>query len=366
MPTKKKPSPKKTVSEPKKEEIAHKKSTTTWMAAKWQSYIRHRDALLARRPHRSFRLTRRRDYVRSLQLPGYWALTNTVRKELWTRKKTFLLLMALYAFLTVLLVGLASQSTYTQIGDLIRQTSGDIFKGNWGQIGQASLLLASAMSGDINTSLTEAQQIYAGILVVFSWLTTVWLLRAFMAGKKPRLRDGLYNAGSPIIPAFLILLVMLVQLLPAAFAALGATALVPFGIFDAGIPAMIFWSVAALLVALSLYWLTSSFMALVIVTLPGMYPLRALTVAGDLVIGRRIRLVLRLLWLLFITALGWIVVMVPVILFDAWIKGVFASVSWLPIIPVMLLVMGSVTVVWVASYVYVLYRRIVDDGAAPA
>ena len=369
MPTKKKPSHKKAVTASKKEsvtKITPQKGVTGWMQAARGRFAQRKNNLLARRPHRSFRRTRRRDYARPLSLPGYWALTNEVRLTLWRQKRTFLLLMFLYAALTVLLIGTASQGTYTQLGDLLRQTSGDIFTGNWGQIGQATLLLGTAMSGDLTTSLTEGQQIYAVILILFSWLTTVWLLRAFMAGKKPRLRDGLYNAGAPIIPSFLILLVMVVQLLPTVVAALAVTSLLPFGILDAGATSMLFWLAVFLLGLLSLYWLTSSFMALVIITLPGMYPLRALTVAGDLVIGRRIRILFRLLWMLFVTSLGWAVVMTPVILFDAWIKGVFPAVSWLPIVPIALLVMGSITVVWMAAYVYVVYRRIVDDGAAPA
>lgn len=129
---------------------------------------------------------------------------------------------------------------------------------------------------------------------------------------------------------------------------------------------MIFWFAASLLAAVSLYWITSSLIALVVITLPGMYPLRAITVAGDLVVGRRIRILLRILWMLFTVLLGWAIVMVPVIMFDAWIKGVFSSIAGLPIIPSFLLVMGTVTVVWMASYIYLLYRRIVDDDVAPA
>lgn len=334
---------------------------------KIKSYIkRHTDDLLSRRPHRTFKRTRRRDYVRSLKLPGYWSFTNMVRKTIWQYKKTFLLLMTIYAILTVLLIGLASQDTYTQLGDILRQTSGSIFKGDWGQIGQASLLLITGVTGDLNASPTEGQQIYAVILVLFSWLTTVWMLRAFMAGKKPKLRDGFYNAGAPIIPTFLIVLVMVVQLIPVIVAILAFTALMPYGILDGGIEAMIFWFVAFLLVMLSMYWMTSSFMALIVVTLPGMYPMKAITIAGDLVIGRRIRIMLRLLWMIFVTLLGWIAIMVPIIIFDAWLKGVVTTIAWLPIVPVALLVMGSITVVWIAAYIYLLYRRIVDDDVAPA
>src|SRR5688572_15370913 len=64
-------------------------------------------ALLVRRPHRSFRPTRRRDYVRPLRLPGYWALTNNVRVVLWRHKVLMTLLVVSYGVLTVLLVGMA-------------------------------------------------------------------------------------------------------------------------------------------------------------------------------------------------------------------------------------------------------------------
>jgi hypothetical protein len=53
-------------------------------------------------------------------------------------------------------------------------------------------------------------------------------------------------------------------------------------------------------------------------------------------------------------------------LFDAWLKGVFPAINWLPIVPIALLTLGTATVVWSASYIYLLYRRIIDDDAAPA
>jgi hypothetical protein len=64
--------------------------------------------------------------------------------------------------------------------------------------------------------------------------------------------------------------------------------------------------------------------------------------------------------------LSWLLVMVPVILFDAWLKGVFPSIRWLPVVPLALLMMSTLTIVWSASYVYLFYRKVVDDDAAPA
>jgi hypothetical protein len=323
-------------------------------------------SLLLRRPHRSFRRTRRRDYVRPLRLPSYWSFTNSVRKMLWQQKTLFFWMVIIYGTLTVLLVGLAAQDTYTQLSDILRSTSSEVFKGNWGTIGQAGLLLATGITGSMSTHLTEVQQMYAVIIGVFTWLTTVWLLRAVLANRKPKLRDGLYNAGAPVLPTFLVALVLVIQLLPIVLAVIGFTALVPYGILDGGVESMLFWTVALLLTSLSLYWITSTFIALVVVTLPGMYPLQAIRTAGDLVIGRRVRILLRMLWLLLIVVMLWVLVMVPIILFDTWLKGMLTTIQWLPIVPVALLIMGTLTVVWSASYIYLLYRRIVDDDAAPA
>ena len=129
---------------------------------------------------------------------------------------------------------------------------------------------------------------------------------------------------------------------------------------------MVFWMVASLLAVLSLYWVTSTIIALVIVTLPGMYPMRALKTAGDLVIGRRLRILLRLLWMLLGIVVVWAAVMIPIVIFDTWLKGAWPAIASFPTIPLTLLAASSVTVVWAASYVYLLYRKVVDDDARPA
>lgn len=323
--------------------------------------------LLSRRPHRSFRRTRRRDYVRTLKLPGYWSFTYYVLKILSKNKRTFLGLVALYGVLSLVLVGLASQDNYMTLSETLRSTSDEIFNGNWGQIGQAGLLLIAGVAGNFSTQLTESQQIYAVIILLLTWLTTVWLLRSQLAGKsKLSLREGLYNASAPIVSTFAVLLIAVVQLLPVALAAAGFGAALASGLFDGGVAAMMFWTVASLLLALSLYWMTSTLIALVVVTLPGMYPLRAIQIAGDLVVGRRLRILLRLLWLILTIVLVWVVVMVPVLLFDSWLKGVWPVSANIPLVPMVMLVLSSFSVMWAAGYVYIFYRKVVDDDAAPA
>lgn len=324
------------------------------------------EAYLARRPHRSFRRTRRRDYVRPLQLPGYVVFTNSVLKTLWSNRKTFLLLALIYVVITAAMVGIASQDTYTALNDTIRQTSGDLFTGNWGTVGKASLLFLTTITGGISTNLTDVEKTYAGIIVFMTWLTTVWLLRNILAGHKVKLRDGLYNATAPLLSTALVGAVLILQLIPAAIAALGYSAAQKTGLLNGGVESMLFWFAAGFLTLLSLYFITSTLIALVVVTLPGMYPIQALRIAGDLVIGRRVRILLRMLWLGLTIAVAWVVVMIPVVLVDSWLKSLWPAINWLPIVPVALLVMSSLTVVWAASYIYLLYRRIVADDSAPA
>jgi hypothetical protein len=333
---------------------------------KYHSMQHSTDAYLNRRPHRSFRLTRRRDYRRSLQLPGYWAFTQYVRKTIWQHKKTYLIMAALYAVLTALLVGTASQDTYTILTDTLRDTGGDVFAGDIGALGQAGLLFLTTVSGGLRTDLTEVQSVYAALISLLVWLTTVWLLRNQLAGYTVKVRDGLYNASAPILSTAIIAVVLIIQLLPLSLALIGYSAASSTGLLNSGVEAMLFWIAASLLSVLSLYWMTSTLLAMVVVTLPGMYPFVALRRAGDIVIGRRLRLLLRFVWMIAGILLTWIVVMVPIILLDTWIKGMWTSLEWIPVIPTTLLLLSSLTIVWSASYVYLLYRKVVADDTDPA
>jgi len=321
---------------------------------------------LARRPHRSFRLTKRRDYKRSLALPGIFAFTAQVNKTAWKHRKPFMGLAIVYAFLTALFIGIGSQDLYAQLTGTLQETGSEIFQGNLGELGKAALLLASIGTSGLTGELNEGQQAYTALLGVLIWLTTIWLLRNFVANNAVKLRDGLYNGGAPIISSLVVVLVLIVQLLPVAIATIGYSAALQTGLLEGGVVTMLFWIIAILLGVVSLYWVTATFFALIIVTLPGMYPMQALRTAGDMLIGRRVRVLLRILWMFVPIVLAWIVVMIPFILFDSWIKSVIPQIAAAPIIPVILLVISTLTIIWSASYIYLLYRRVVDDDAKPA
>ncbi len=325
-------------------------------------------AYLNRRPHRSFRPTKRRDYKRSLKLPGYWSFTIHVWKTLWVNRKTFILLAVVYAVISAFLASaFASQDAYLTLTDTLKTTSGNAFYGGWGEIGKAGLLFVSTATGSISQNLTESQQVYAALIALLAWLTTVWLLRNILAGHAVKLRDGLYSAGSPLLSTFLVALLLVVQILPFSIAMIGYSAVSANGLLAAGgIESMLFWLAAALLTVISLYLITSTIFALVIVTLPGMYPFRAIKTAGDLVVGRRLRILLRFLWMAIGVVVTWVIIMIPVILIDLWLKNLWPVINWVPTIPIVMLTLSSLTIVWVSSYVYLLYRKVVADDADPA
>lgn len=321
---------------------------------------------LSRRPHRSFRMTRRRDFKRSLSLPGYWSFTNNVRSILWNNKKLFGGLILVYIVATIIISGFGAQEGYSNLSQALKDGSGDLFKGNFGTIAQAGILLLSAVSTKMSPNLTQAQSILGGLAFFYAWLATIWLLRNSLAGHSPKLRDGLYNSGSPVLATVAVGFIIMLQLLPAALAVIIYGAAEQSGMLEAGVSAMLVWIGTTLLGILSLYWVTSSFLALVVVTLPGMYPLYALRSAGDLVVGRRLRILLRLIWLLIVVVVLWAVLVIPIILFDDWVKKMVPSISWLPVVPLVIIGLSSVTLIYVTSYIYLLYRRIVDDDDAPA
>ncbi len=304
--------------------------------------------------------------MRSLQLPGYWAFTGQVLSVLRDSRKQVLLLGLLYVLVSGVFLGLGSQESFTTLRETLSEAGAYITDGDWSAMGEASLLALSTVAGSLSPSLTEAQQVYAIILGLLMWLALVWLLRQKRAGGSVRVRDALYNAGAPIIPTTLLFVVLLLQLLPIALVAIGYSAAQATGLLAGGVEAMLFWAAATGLAALSLYWLSSTALALVIVTLPGMYPMRALRIAGDMVVGRRLRILYRVLWMLLGVVVMWAAVLIPIIMLDTGLKDIWPVIAWLPTIPVVVLVLSCLSFIWVASYVYLLYRGIVDDDAKPA
>lgn len=328
--------------------------------------VRRIRRFLKRRPHRSFRLTRRRDYKRSLKMPGYWSFTNTVRAMLWGHKKLFGGLVLVYFVVALAIGGFGQQETYQGLSDTLNETGADVFTGNFGKVGEAGLLLTTSIVTGLTPNVTGAQSVLGSLAAFFVWLATVWALRGVMAGRNVKVRDAVYSSGAPVLSTVIVGFVFVVQMLPVSIATLIYNTAIRSELISGGVEQMLAWVVIILLGILALYWMTSTVVAMVVVTLPGMYPFQAIRTAGDLVVGRRIRILLRFLWMVLLVIIAWLLIVIPIIMGDAWLKKLWPAVEWLPIVPISLLVMSSLTIVFAATYVYMLYRKVVDDDANPA
>lgn len=324
-----------------------------------------RKKLQSRRPHRSFRMTARRDYKRSMKMPGYWSLTVHVLKFLNQHKWLFVRLIGLYFVLTMFLASVVPQETYSELRDVIdnAREEGDI-----GSVGSAVAAFVGVVTSQfVGASIDNPTQQIASLLIgLFAWLTTIWLVRNILAGKKVKVRDGVYSSGGPVAALATLTVVMIIQSLPAVAAYIFYNAANASGLFDQTATLMLFGGGAALLTIISLYWITGTLMAFVVATLPGMYPMRAITLAGDIVVGRRIRVLLRLVWAMFLVLLVWAIVLGSAILFDSLLKSSLPDLEWLPFVPIVSLLLTSFTVIFMATYTYLFYRKVIEDDSAPA
>lgn len=99
--------------------LSKKKSKKKSLKGKVQnlavSLNKKRKDFLSRRPHRSFRRTKRRDYKRSMKVPGYISLTLESFKVVTRNKWTFLGLALFYSLLTLALSNAMSQDAYREL-----------------------------------------------------------------------------------------------------------------------------------------------------------------------------------------------------------------------------------------------------------
>lgn len=322
--------------------------------------------LQARRPHRSFRLTKRRDYIRSMALPGFFSMLNATTGYLIQRWRTFLPLILLYSFIILAFRGIGPVVGLIESSDFTRDVASEYVDGVLLEAAVAAVTSINGFTLGGDVGVADGQTIVLGFLGVMLWLTTIWLLRQQLAGNEPSLRDGIYNAGAPIISTLIIAFVITLQIAPLSLALYLNTFLSQSAILTGGLGSMLMFGIVALVAALVLYWVVASIIALVVVTLPGMYPGVALKTAGDIVASRRLRILLRITWAVVVCVLVWLIVTIPFIMFDSWLGTIVSWYGSIPVVPIFLVLLSTGFLVWFATYIYLLYRKIVEDEAPPA
>ncbi|MBP7018025.1 hypothetical protein KBB17_00810 [Candidatus Saccharibacteria bacterium] len=196
---------------------------------------------------------------------------------------------------------------------------------------------------------SAASALYGAIFGVIATMATVWMVRHRDSGERVTVRFAYYNGMVQLIPFILIILFAAIQLTPvfAGFALfqVATTSGAVVTRLEQSVPILI-WAFGGIL---SLYWLTSTLMAVYIVTIPGTLPVEALRAAKRLVDGRRWFIQRRI-----ILGIGFIVA----IYFG--FAYLFAKQDWSGAIKQLGILFPIISIPIVNTYFYKLYKSLLD------
>lgn len=258
--------------------------------------------------HRSFKRSYRKDYLREVPVPGIAEHITKTFGILVKNHRLFLPFLAIVVIIGIATVGLSG---------VVDQVSDGIF---------------------------------ATLLFLIIWLVTIFILRHTMAKNKITLRDALYNAMTPLLSVFVVLAVIALQCLPIILLIVAYSSAAETDFLKMPFYALLFFVFAVLMILLSGYMLSSSSIALVAVSAPGLYPIVALKNASDLMIGQRIKFVIRLIALAILVILVWAVIILPLKVIG--VPGIVLSIVQA--------IVFCVCMIYISAYLYLYYRWILD------
>ena len=203
----------------------------------------------------------------------------------------------------------------------------------------------------------DAMVIVVVLAMLVLWLATLFFARRVMAGEKVKFRDGLYNAMTPLVSSLIVFVVLAVQCIPVMLIVIGYSAAVETNLFASAFYGSLFVLFVILMVAISGYLLSGTLMGLVAVSTPGMYPLEALKLTHELMIGRRVEFVLRMLVLLIFLVVMYAVIVGPAVLIGLLLYNT-GGVETPMLVPIVSTVAGCVAVILTGVYLYIYYRQI--------
>ena len=307
----------------------------------------------------SFKLYQRKEFARDLEVPGMMHHILYSFKLIFKNWKIFLPFLLIMVLVAILFAGLMSENTYQELQTTLDKAAAenDVNINTFAKSGL--LLISTIFTGGLMRESAEVTGIFTVLIFLIIWLTTIFILRHKMAGHEVKLRDGLYNAMAPLISTFVVLVVAAIQAIPIILLIVAYSAAIETHFLDTPFYALLFLGFAGLMILLSSYLLSGTIMALTAVSAPGLYPMVALKNASELMRGRRIKFVLRIIALLVILVVMWAIVMMPLIMFDLFMKQ-FEWTYQIPFIPVCLVVMTCFTMMYATTYFYTYYRWLLD------
>ena len=190
--------------------------------------------------------------------------------------------------------------------------------------------------------------LYGSVFGIIASLASIWMIRHREAGEEVTIRFAYYRGMVQLIPFFLVLAVLSLQLIPAGVGffifEISTTSGFVVTALEQSVPILI-WVFGGIL---SLYWLTATLMALYVVTIPGTLPMDALAAGKKLVDGRRWFIQRRLL-------IGIAVVGGLYALLAYW----FASAEWTNALEQLTIIFPMAVIPVTHTYLYKLYNSLI-------
>lgn len=255
-------------------------------------------------------------------------------------------ILLIFGLLNAVLIG--GLSSVTEIVEA-KTTLKDVFTGQFSQLSTGLTLFGFLATSQADNAASGVAGAYSSLLLLVASLAIIYALRMVYGGRVIRIREAFYSGMTPFIPSILTLLVVGLQVAPAAIGVQLYSMVTNNGVLQ-GLAELGFATFILLLLCVaSIYMLCSSLFALYIITLPNVTPLDALHSAKQLVQRRRAKIFIRLLALVVGIVLLAALIMVPVALLLT------------PAAPFVFYILSVIGLVLIHSYMYSLYRELLVD-----
>ena len=231
--------------------------------------------------YKSFRLQKKID-VEEAEVQSVW---RTVADAYWllaSRPKTIAWAVLIYGIIYFLFLRAIEQFSVVETRDILETIylTPDPFIDNL----TVSAFVLSTTFG-VEVGFVGAIGLFATIIAS---LALIYIFRRIVADKAVSVRDAYYFGGGQVVPFGLLVSLVVLQLIPFALGAILFTAVTQAQIVVGIGEHMIFIAIWGSLSLLSAYWITNSMLSLYAVSLPGMYPIKALDGTAQFIHNRRL------------------------------------------------------------------------------
>lgn len=275
------------------------------------------------------------------KLPSGWQILKKSLKLLSSNRRGFTLLLVIYVILSLLFVRGFSTPTNTTAN-----TGANPLTGATTVTPTKSDTLFNNIFLATNAS-SQAASIYQVVLLVVFSLAIIWGIRVTYTDKERfRAKAAIYKGQAALVPFVLVFLVVCLQLIPLLIGSTIYTVVISQGLAATAVEQIIWLMVLFIGVVSSLYLVTSSVLALYVVTLPDSTPIQSLRTARELVRHRRWTVMRKIVFLPVVLLLVAVAIFVPV---GMVLSGAVSFVVFL---------YGLVAVFVAHSYYYSLYREL--------